>query len=232
MAADAPKGKIRQIIQAFKLTRQRDRRLPWVLLAWFVIVGGVFGGLSYVFAVRGTLGMVFAIIFGVLTGILAALIVFGRRAERSAYAQMEGQSGAAAGALKMLKKGWHVKPAVGFTKQQDVVHRVIGRPGIILIGEGHHNRVRQLLATERRHHQRIVGDDIPVIELTVGRGKDDVALPKLVKTVKKQPRNIKPAQITPVLSKLRAVDATRPSAPMPKGPVPTSMKGQRRAMRG
>jgi len=231
-ASDPPKGRLRQLVQAFKVTRQRDRFLPWILLAWFVGVGGVLGALSYIFTMRGTLGIIIAVVFGVLTGVLAALIVFGRRAERAAYAQVEGQVGAAAGALQMLKKGWHVKPAVGFTKQQDVVHRVLGRPGVILIGEGQHNRVHQLLATERRKHERIVGEDIPIVELTVGNGKNDVPLPKLIKTVRKLPKNIKPAQITPVLSKLRAVDAMRPSAPMPKGPVPTSMKGQRRAMRG
>lgn len=230
--SEAPKGRLRQIIQAFKVTRQRDRRLPWILLAWFVVVGGIFGAISYTFVLAGTLGIIVAAVFGVLTGVLAALIVFGRRAERAAYAQVEGQVGAAAGALQMLKKGWNVKPAVSFSKQQDVVHRVVGRPGLILIGEGQHNRVHQLLANERRKHQRIVGEEIPIIELTVGDGKNDVPLPKLIKTVRKLPKNIKPAAITPVLSKLRAVDNTRPAAPMPRGPVPTSMKGQRRAMRG
>lgn len=231
-APDGDKGRIRQVIQAFRITRQRDRKLPWILLAWFVVVGGVFGTLSYIFVLQGKLGTIIAIIFGILTGLLAALIVFGKRAERAAYAQVEGQPGAASGALQMLKKGWQVKSAVGFSKQQDVVHRVVGRPGVILIGEGQHNRTKQLLATERRKHQRIVGDEVPVVELTVGNGKEDIPLPQLIKKIRKLPKKLKPAEVTPVLSKLRAVDAMRPTAPMPRGPAPTSMKGQRRAMRG
>ncbi len=94
-----------------------------------------------------------------LIGILAALIVFGRRAEKAAYAQVEGQTGAAAGALQMLKRGWDVKPAVAFTKNQDIVHRVVGRPGIILVGEGNPTRVKNLLAAEKKKHARIGGED-------------------------------------------------------------------------
>ena len=56
---------------------------------------------------------------------------------------MEGQPGAAAAALRMLRRGWKTDPAIAFTKQQDVVHRVVGPPGIVLIGEGNPNRLRR-----------------------------------------------------------------------------------------
>ena len=73
---------------------------------------------------------------------------------------------------------------------------------------------------------------MPVTSIIVGRGEDEVPLPKLVKHVRKLPKAIKPAQQTEVLYKLKALDAMRPAAPMPRGPVPTSMKGARKAMRG
>jgi hypothetical protein len=38
--------------------------------------------------------------------------------------------------------------------------------------------------------------------------------------------------MTDLLSRLKAIDAARPVAPLPKGPVPTSMKGFRGQMRG
>src|SRR5690606_31298320 len=125
-----------------------------------------------------------------------------------------------------------VKPAVAFNKNQDVVHRVVGRPGIILVGEGNHNAVRNLLAAEKKKHARIGGDEVPVIDIIVGSGDGEVRLTKLVKHVSKLPKKIKPAQMTSVLYKLKALDAMRPAAPMPRGPVPTSMKGSRKAMRG
>jgi hypothetical protein len=38
--------------------------------------------------------------------------------------------------------------------------------------------------------------------------------------------------MTDVLARLKALDANRSNIPLPKGPMPTSMKGQRQNMRG
>ena len=232
-AAPAPEtGRLRQIRQAYRITKKSDRRIGLILLLWFVLVAGVSGLALFLLLPDGVLWLVIAIVFALLTGLLATLIVFGRRAEKAAYAQVEGQRGAAAGALQMLRRGWELKPAVAFTKSQDVVHRVVGRPGIILVGEGNPGRLRGLLAAERKKHARIAGEDVPVIEIVVGDGDGQVRLTKLVKHVQKLPKAIKPAQQTSVMNKLKALDAMRPAAPMPRGPVPTSMKGARKAMRG
>jgi hypothetical protein len=231
-APEPAKGRLRQMRQAYTITKRTDRNIGLILLLWFFVVGGVFavGGL-FVFG-RGGFGITMAVIFGVLTGLLAVLIVFGRRAERAAYAQVEGQPGAAAGALQMLKRGWDVKPAIAFTKNQDVVHRVVGRPGIILVGEGNAGRVRGLLGAERKKHVRIGGDEIPVHEVVVGNGDGEVKLTKLNKHIQKMKKSIKPADQTGLMNKLKALDAMRPAAPMPRGPMPTSMKGARKAMKG
>jgi hypothetical protein len=159
------------------------------------------------------------------------MLVFGRRAERAAYAQVEGQTGAAAGALQMLRRGWTVKPAIALTKNQDVVHRVVGRPGLILVGEGQASRVRQLLVAEKKKHARVAGE-VPVYDIIVGSGDGTVPLPKLVSHIRKLPKNIKPAEMTELVQRLRALDAMRPQTPLPKGPMPTSAKGSRRAMQG
>lgn len=232
-AAPVPEqGRIRQMRQAYRITKKSDPRIGLILLAWFVVVGGVVGfGASFIFG-SGLLGTILTVVFGILTGLLAVLIVFGRRAERAAYAQVEGQAGAAAGVLQMLRRGWDVKPAVAFTKNQDVVHRVVGRPGIVLVGEGNPARVRSLLAAEKKKHARIIGEDVPVVDVVVGYGEGEVKLTKLVKHVQKLPKAVKPAQQTGIMNKLKALDAMRPAAPMPRGPMPTSMKGARKAMRG
>jgi hypothetical protein len=229
---EPPKGRLRQMRQAYTITKRTDSNIGLILLLWFLVVGGIFAvtGL-YVFG-RGTFGIITAALFGLLSGLLAVLIVFGRRAERAAYAQVEGQPGAAAGALQMLKRGWDVKPAIAFTKNQDVVHRVVGRPGIILVGEGNPGRVRGLLGAERKKHVRIGGDEIPVHEIVVGNGDGEIKLTKLNKHVQKMKKSIKPADQTALMNKLKALDAMRPAAPMPRGPMPTSMKGARKAMKG
>ena len=82
---------------------------------------------------------------GLMLGVLAATIVFGKRAEKAAFSQVDGQPGAAAAALNMLRKGWTVTPAVAVTRNQDIVHRAVGRPGVVLVGEGSPSRVPALI---------------------------------------------------------------------------------------
>jgi uncharacterized integral membrane protein len=226
------KGRIGQMRQAYKITKRTDTNIGLILLLTFLVVGGVMATLMYFLFGHSTFGLITTALFGILVGILGAIIVFGRRAEKAAYAQVEGQVGAAAGALQMLRKGWDMKPAVAFNKNQDVIHRVVGRPGIILVGEGNPNAVRNLLAAEKKKHARIGGETVPVLDVIVGNGPGEVKLTKLLKHVQKLPKSIKPAEMTSVLNKLKALDAMRPAAPMPRGPVPTSMKGSRKAMRG
>ena len=165
-----------------------------------------------------------------LFGTLGVLIVFGRRAQRAALSQIEGKPGAAAAALGMLRRGWKTDPAIAVTKQQDVVTRVVGPPGIVLIGEGNVNRLRPLLTSERRKHERVTMR--PPSTALVGNDPGQVPLRKLNKHVTKLGRQVKPAQMTDVLARIRALDANRSSIPMPKGPIPTSMKGMRGQQRG
>ena len=88
-----------------------------------------------------------------------------------------------------------------------------------------------MLANERRKHQR-VASDVPVHEVVVGNHEGEVPIRKLQSHVTKLGRNIKGAEMTDVLSRLQAIDAQRGVIPIPKGPVPTSMKGMRGNMRG
>lgn len=231
-APEMPKGRIRQMIQAYRITKQTDRTLPIRLLAWFLVVGGVGAMLQVVLFGRSIWAISGAVVFGLLAGLLAVLIVLGRRAEHAAYAQIEGQPGAAAGALQMLRRGFDVKPAVAFNRNQDLVHRVVSRAGVILVGEGNPSRVKQLLTTERKKHQRIAGDDAPVHEIVVGDGEGEVPLTKLVRHIQKMKKQIQPGMQTVLMQKMKALDSMRPPAPMPRGPMPTSTKGARRMMRG
>jgi hypothetical protein len=109
---------------------------------------------------------------------------------------------------------------------------VVGRPGVILVGEGQSSRVRQLLQVERKKHARVVGESVPLHDIVVGDGEDEVPVPRLSKHIMKLPKNIHPAEVTDVLQRLKALDAMRPQIPMPKGPMPTNLKQARAAMRG
>jgi hypothetical protein len=220
-------GRIKQVVQSYQMTKKADPRIGLILLGVFLLAG--LGGFALMLLALQSL--VVPIIFGVLLGTLAVMIVFGRRAQRAALAQIEGQPGAAAAALGLLRRGWKTDPAIGFTKQQDVVHRLVGPPGIVLIGEGNPNRLKPLMSAERRKHERVVSET-PITEVFVGNGPGEVSLQKLVRHVSKLPRALKPAAMTDVLARLKALDANRSNIPLPKGPIPTSMKGARQNMRG
>lgn len=230
--ASPPSSRRGQIMQTYQMAKRSDPRLGLILLGVFVVGAAIGFAVMWFLPGDGWLSWVMAIAGAILFGMLGALLVFGRRAQQAAYKQMEGQPAAGAGALQMLKRGWKVDPVVGFTKQQDVVHRVVGPPGIVLVGEGSSQaRVKALLATERRKHER-VASGTPIHEVICGRGDGEVPLPKLVRHVSKLGRNVKPAEITDILQRLKALDATRGKIPLPKGPVPTSMKGMRAQQRG
>lgn len=224
--ATAPVGRRAQIAQAYRITKTKYPRIGLLLFAIFVAVGLVVGFAGWVW-VHPAVG----IPLGLLTGLLAVVVVFGRRVEKAAYARVEGRPGAAAAALQMLRRGWDVKPGVAFTKNQDIIHRVVGRPGIVLVGEGSPNRVRNLLAVERKKHAR-VAQDAPIHELVAGDEPGSVAVPKLVKHIQKMPKAISAGDMTDLLQRMRALDAMRPQAPIPHGPMPTSAKGMRKLMQG
>ena len=221
----------KQFVETYRMAKKTDPAIGMWIAGAFVL-GAVIGYvLFWLLPGEGVLGLVPSIVGALLFGSLAAMVVFGRRAQKAAYGQMEGQPGAAAAALRMLRRGWKTDPVIAFTKQQDVVHRVVGPPGIVLIGEGNPNRLRQLMAGERRKHERVVAD-APIHEVVCGNGEGQVPLSKLVRHVTKLKRKVKPAEMTDILGRLRALDANRSNIPLPKGPVPTSMKGMRQNMRG
>ncbi|RZU12273.1 uncharacterized protein DUF4191 [Kribbella rubisoli] len=226
---DAPEEKtsrLKQIVSAYKLTQKSDPTVGLVLAGIFLgIVGlAVLGG----FLVGPLL---IWIPLGVALGFLAATLVFGRKVEKAAYSQIEGQAGAAASALQTLRRGWNVTPAIAVTKNADIVHRVVGRPGIVLVGEGQASRVKNLLTAEAKKHNRVAGG-APVTQVIAGQGEGEIDIRKLTKYVMKLPAVMQPSEITDLLQRLKALDAVRPQVPMPKGPVPSSLKGARQAMRG
>ena len=216
--ADSPakQGRLGQIKAAYTMTRKVDPSVGWItagvgLLAFLVVlaIGFLVGHPVY-------LGII-----GFMAGVLAATIIFGRRAEKAAFSQVEGQPGAAAAALNMLRKGWAVTPAVAVTRNQDIVHRAVGRPGVVLVGEGAPSRVANLMATEKKKVARYV-PDVPIYEVQAGNEADQVPLRKLTKHLMKLPRNLTTSQVTEVNRRLKALGTM--NLPIPKGPMPKSVR--------
>lgn len=216
-----PRGsRLKTIKQAFTVTRAQDPKvLPLVLAAFF---GPFLLMLAVGFVVDHP---IYLGIIGFLLGVLAAAFVFGRRVQRTAYAQVEGQLGAAAAVLSNMRGDWRVTPAVAFSREQDLVHRVIGKPGVILVAEGARNRTRNLVINEKKRAARIVGTT-PVYDVYVGDGEGEVPLRGLEKHFLKLPHNIKPKIVNELDRKFTAMGAT--ALPIPKGPMPRGGRVPRR----
>jgi uncharacterized protein DUF4191 len=198
--------------QAYKMTYRNDPKLPWVMLIAFVVVFAV------VELIAVLIGSPFLLLpIAVLLGLLAALIVFGRRAQGSAYRQVEGQPGAAAWVLEGMRGDWRVTSGVAGTRELDAVHRVLGRPGVVLVGEGAPQRVRGLIAAEKRRIARVVGET-PIYDVSVGDAEGQVPLKKLNAHVTKLPRNLTGAEVNALAKKVAALGGARP--PVPGGPLP------------
>ena len=128
------------------------------------------------------------------------------------------------------KKKWVYTAAITATRQLDVVHRAVGPAGIVLVGEGSPARLKTLLGAEAKKHEQ-VAYGVPVTTVVMGDGAGQVPLDKLADHLKKLPKSLQPIQVTEVRQRLRALDAVRPKAPLPRGPLPQA-KGVNRAMRG
>jgi hypothetical protein len=206
------KAQAGMIRRAYSLTYRNDRKLPWVMLIAFVAV----------FAVVEVIGILFDAPFlvlpiAILLGFMAALIIFGRRAQGSAYRQVEGQPGAAAWVLEGMRGDWRVSTAVAGTRELDALHRVLGRPGVILVGEGSPQRVRGLIAAEKRRIAKVVGDT-PIYDVSVGDAEGQVPLKKLNTHVVKLPRNLTAGEVNALAKRMSALGGARP--PVPGGPLP------------
>jgi hypothetical protein len=204
---------------AYKVTKNVK---PW-------IGAGIFGVFAITWAIGISTGIVIGhpIYLGFVTlpvAVLAAMFFFTRIASSAAYSSIEGQMGAGASVLMAIRKGWVTTPAVAVTKNQDMVHRSIGRAGIVLTGEGT-QAVRAMLQDEHRKSERFA-PGVPVTEIYVGDGEGQVPLRKLQKKVTKLPKKLSAHQMREVRARFKAIGGM--SMPIPKGPMPKGIRVPKR----
>lgn len=225
----ADMGRFRQIHVAYQRTHEYDKALPFLLIGCLLLPVAVGVGVSYVW------GNAFYVIFmGVMVGVLLAMMMLVRRSKAATFKRYAGQAGSAEVALSMLPKKWVSAPAIAANKHRDSVHRALGPGGLILVGEGDPGRVKQLLNSEARKHEK-VAHGVEVTTIMMGNKSGQVPLEKLTDTIRKRRKVLEPRQITEVKSRLKALDAVRPQTSAPKGPMPTNsrqMRGAKQAMRG
>jgi hypothetical protein len=209
-AGGAPAGRIAQIRMAAGMVREANpRALPTVALAGL-------GTLAVLVVLGVVLGQYYLIALGVLLGLLVAMILFGRFAQSAQYSAIEGQPGAAAAVLQTMRGKWTVTPAIAANRNLDVVHRAVGRAGVVLVGEGSPTRLPSLLAAEKKRVAR-VAYDIPIYDIQVGEGEGQIPIRKLQRHIMKLPRNLRSSAVSDLNYRLKALPQ---SLQAPKGPMP------------
>lgn len=213
----ASRARRRQIFEAFNMQRREDKLLIPLMLAAVLGLSVLAFGVGYLFDVQWM-----ALPLGIGLGLLLAVVIFGRRIQRTVYGKAEGQPGAAGWALDTMRGNWQVTQAVAGTTHLDALHRVIGRPGVILVGEGAPHRVKTLVAQEKKRIARLIGDT-PIYDVIVGNEPGQVPLRSLQRHLAKLPRNISTSQMTTIEGRLNAL-ANKGGAALPKGPMPQGAK--------
>jgi hypothetical protein len=204
---------------AYKLVKNDSPvAILWCLLVFILILG--FGVI-----IGNNLGHpIYAGFLSLPLAFLAGFFLFTRFANTAAFSSIQGQLGAGASVLMSIKRGFITTPAVAVNRDQDMVHRVSGKAGIILVGEGGF-AVRTLMQDERRKMERFLSG-VPVTEVLVGDGQGQVSIRKLQKHLKKLPKKLSTVQLREVRARLRSVGGL--NIPMPKGPMPTSNRMPKR----
>jgi len=212
---DSAPGRIKQIGMVAGIIRKTNpKALPIVAIAGLGVIV-----IAVVIAVVTNL-VAFLVPLGVLLGIGAAMVLFGRFAQSAQYATIAGQPGAASAILQSMRGNWTVTPAIAANRNMDVVHRAVGKPGVILVGEGSSSRLPSLLAAEKKRVAR-VAYDVPIYDLQVGDEEGQVPIRRLQRRIMKLPRNLKGPAVADLNYRLKALPQ---SLQVPKGPLPKTAR--------
>jgi hypothetical protein len=222
-------GFFRQIRSLLTFTRDVYSWMPWVLIA--VLVVGTALGVVVGFLIPPA--QIWSIILwgltGLMFGVLAAMITLTRLSTKAMYKKIDGVPGAAGHVLSTsLGRRWVASdmPVGVNPKTQDAVYRVIGRGGVVIVGEGARGRLTRLINDERVKVQR-VASGVPVHVLHIGHGEGDVEIGKLASTIKALPKKVDRATMAAVVKRVDSVSQSVTSLPIPKGVDPLKARAQR-----
>ncbi len=223
--ANKEPGRIKQMVQIYRNTRQHDKNLTLALLASFIAPIAVSVLLAWLLS-GGVFGWILWPLTGILVGVLLVMIVLGRRAESVAYRQLEGRPGAVGAVINgALRRSWRGSEVpVAMNRSQDAVYRVVGRGGVVLIAEGPVQRTRQLVGKEETQLKRML-PGVTITTLQVGPDEGSVPLHKLSRTLVKLKPVLRKAEIAAVHNRLVSMKAD--PIGIPKGIDPMRVRGQR-----
>jgi hypothetical protein len=230
---DKKQGRIAQVRQSYQAIKSLDPKIGWYMLLAAAVTFAVFAGIGF--------WRWYMLLTAIPAAALAAVIVMNRRGNTAMYNALDGQAGASGAALMgMGKRGWYASQepvavdAQRGTKLTDMsgaamVFRALGRPGIVLIGEGPEGRVQKLLRAEEKKVSR-VAPGVPVILLVTGDGEGHVPVRKLSGKLTRMKPVLTKDEVSVVNKRLKSLPGVRSG--VPAGVDPTRVRMSRGALRG
>jgi len=226
-ASNTP-GQFAQIFIVLRRTIELDRKNVWVIFVPTVAVLALGGFLSASNFGSGNWIMgILLIILSLLSTWIVFSLVLSNRAEKAAYASWEGQAGAVGAVLQtLLRRTWRgsESPVAVNPRTQDLVYRIVGKPGIVLIGEGKQSSVQTLVDAERRKLSKLA-PGVPVHTIFVTEAPNAVKLSGVRKTANGLPKALRGSEIRVVGARLAAMGM---QLPIPKGIDPRRSRPVRR----
>ncbi len=225
----APKPKwYAAIFQAFKFVREHDKKFLPIFIVLVVLILG--GGVTVGFLIGTTVGHIYANISGVLLTLLGTLILLTARVDKAAFNRFEHMPGGSLAALQMIRRGWKFEdePFAVDGRGKAIVFMGVGKGGIVLVAEGG-NAAHKTVVTTRKRISKAV-PSVPIHEIYMGDGDNQVGIRKLGKTVKRLKRVLSRKERAVVEARLHALGGAR--LPVPKGIDPMRARPNRKAMRG
>lgn len=216
-------GRFSQIWQIWKLTAETDKKaLPIAIsggigaLLLSILLGFIGGG--------STLGLIIWSVLGVVAAAVTFSALLSRRAEAVAFNRIQGQPGAVGAILgTVLKRGWSgsEEPVAVNPRSQDLIYRLSGRGGIVIIAEGNRSSVSRLVEEEKRRLSKIAAG-VPTTVLWVCNDEHSIGLRDIRPAVFKLKRVVRTGELGEINKRLSTM---RLNVPVPKGIDPTKVRG-------
>ena len=212
----------RNLKDAYTISKRTYPWVGWAMLGVLV----AFLALAVAISVASGQPVWYWILMALLVIASIDLMILSWTVRRASYSQIEGMPGAAKAVLDQLPRGWTLEenPVFINQKNRDVVWRMVGRPGVVLIVEAPHSRAGKII-NEVPY--------VPVHALEVGTEDGQGRLIELTKRLRKlptKPQYLTSAEITRVSQRLSTIGSN--GLPIPKGMDPRKARINRRALRG
>ena len=222
---------VQNIKDSYTISRRTYPWVGWALLGTAVLLVA----LAVALALATDQAVWYWVLIALLLALVADMALLSWTVRRASYSQIEGKPGAAKLVLdQVLGRGWYLEsePVYINPKTEDVIWRLVGRPGVVLVAEGPGGRLQRPIADEQRVLRRILST-VPVHVINVGVEEGQTRLIDLWPTIRRlptRPTRLTDAEISQVSKRLSSLSSK--GLPIPKGIDPTRVRPDRRALRG